>query len=72
MRALPLLTCGFLLALAAPALAHDNGEGLAGETTGRLASRRGAMKNGHAGTQNHRVAPGEFADRFRAAFGRAI
>ena len=42
------------------------------ETTGRIASLLGAIKIAHAGTQNHRFKAGEFADRFRAAFGRAI
>jgi len=42
------------------------------ETTGRIASLLGAIKIAHAGTQNHRFTAGEFADRFRAAFGRAI
>jgi adenosine kinase len=42
------------------------------ETTGRIASLLGALKIAHAGTQNHRFTAGEFADRFRAAFGRAI
>jgi adenosine kinase len=46
--------------------------GLDWETTGRIASLLGAIKIAHAGTQNHRLAPGEFADRFRAAFGRTI
>lgn len=35
-RALPLLTALFTLALAVPALAHDNGEGLVGETNDRI------------------------------------
>ena len=42
------------------------------ETTGRIASLLGAIKIAHAGTQNHRFTTGEFAERFRAAFGRAI
>lgn len=42
------------------------------ETTGRIASLLGALKIAHAGTQNHRFTAGEFAARFRAAFGRAI
>jgi adenosine kinase len=42
------------------------------ETTGRIASLLGAIKIAHAGTQNHRFTAAEFADRFRAAFGRAI
>ena len=35
-RALPLLTLIFTLALAVPAFAHDNGEGLVGETDDRV------------------------------------
>ena len=35
-RALPLLTLIFTLALAVPALAHDNGEGLVGETNDKI------------------------------------
>jgi adenosine kinase len=47
-------------------------QGLDWETTGRIASLLGALKIAHAGTQNHRFTAGEFAARFRAAFGRAI
>ena len=47
-------------------------QGLDWETTGRIASLLGALKIAHAGTQNHRFTTGEFAARFRAAFGRAI
>lgn len=47
-------------------------QGLDWETTGRIASLLGALKIAHAGTQNHRFKAGEFAARFRAAFGRAI
>jgi len=46
--------------------------GLDWQTTGRIASLLGALKIAHAGTQNHRFTAGEFAARFRAAFGRAI
>jgi adenosine kinase len=46
--------------------------GLDWETTGRIASLMGAIKIGHAGTQHHRFTGSEFADRFRAAFGRAL
>ncbi len=53
-------------------LIHGLVQGLDWETTGRIASLLGAIKIAHAGTQNHRVTPGEFADRFRAAFGRAL
>ncbi len=35
-RALPLLTTLLAFALAAPAYAHDNGEGLVGETNDRI------------------------------------
>ena len=35
-RVLPLTTLFSLLALAAPALAHDNGEGLVGETDDKI------------------------------------
>ena len=35
-RLLPVLTALFTLALAVPALAHDNGEGLVGETNDRI------------------------------------
>ena len=35
-RLTPLLTAVFLLALAAPAMAHDNGEGLLGELNDRI------------------------------------
>ena len=35
-RLLPLFTVIFTLALAAPALAHDNGEGLVGETNDKI------------------------------------
>jgi adenosine kinase len=47
-------------------------QGLDWESTGRIASLLGALKIAHAGTQNHRFTAGEFAARFRAAFGRAI
>jgi len=46
--------------------------GLDWETTGRIASLLGAIKIAHAGTQHHRFTRDEFADRFRAAFGRAL
>jgi len=46
--------------------------GLDWETTGRIASLMGAIKIAHAGTQHHRFTRDEFADRFRAAFGRAL
>ena len=46
--------------------------GLDWETTGRIASLAGAIKVGHAGCQNHRFTPAEFAARFREAFGYAF
>jgi adenosine kinase len=46
--------------------------GLDWETTGRVASLMGAIKIAHAGTQHHRFTRDEFAERFRAAFGRAL
>jgi len=39
------------------------------ETTGRIASLLGAIKVESAGTQNHRLDPDGFADRFHASFG---
>jgi adenosine kinase len=42
------------------------------ETIGRIASLMGAIKIAHHGTQNHRFTHGEFADRFREAFGFAL
>lgn len=42
------------------------------ETTGRIASLMGAIKIEHHGTQNHHFTADEFAERFRAAFGRAL
>jgi len=53
-------------------LLHGLMRGFDWETTGRIASLLGAIKIAHAGTQNHGFTAGEFADRFRAAFGRAI
>ena len=46
--------------------------GLDWETTGRVASLMGAIKIAHAGTQHHHFTRGEFEERFRAAFGRAL
>jgi len=46
--------------------------GLDWETTGRIASLMGSIKIAHAGTQHHQFSRDEFADRFRAAFGRDI
>jgi adenosine kinase len=53
-------------------LIHGLMQGFDWETTGRIAALLGAIKIAHAGTQNHGFTAGEFADRFRAAFGRAI
>jgi adenosine kinase len=53
-------------------LIHGLMQGFDWETTGRSAALLGAIKIAHAGTQNHGFTAGEFADRFRAAFGRAI
>jgi adenosine kinase len=46
--------------------------GLDWETTGRIASLMGSIKIAHAGTQHHRCTQDEFAERFRAAFGRSL
>jgi adenosine kinase len=53
-------------------LIHGLMQGFDWETTGRIAALLGAIKIAHEGTQNHGFTAGEFADRFRAAFGRAI
>ncbi len=42
------------------------------ETTGRVAALMGACKIEHAGTQNHRFTPDEFAARFEKAFGYSL
>ncbi len=42
--------------------------GIDWETTGRIASLLGALKIATNGTQNHKLAPGEFKERFHAAF----
>jgi len=42
------------------------------ETTGRIASLMGSIKIEHHGTQNHHLDRGEFATRFKEAFGRDI
>jgi adenosine kinase len=42
------------------------------ETTGRIASLMGSIKIEQHGTQNHSFTRDEFADRFKAAFGRSI
>ncbi len=46
--------------------------GLDWATTGRIASLMGAIKIEHHGTQSHRFAHSEFAERFRASFGYAL
>lgn len=53
-------------------LIHGLSQGWDWETTGRAASLMGSIKIAHAGTQNHRFSPDEFADRFRAEFGTAL
>jgi adenosine kinase len=52
-------------------LIHGLQQGYDWETTGRVASLMGSIKVAHAGTQHHRFTPGEFGERFRAAFGRS-
>ena len=42
--------------------------GIDWETTGRIASLIGSIKIASIGTQNHRLGPGEFNERFHAAF----
>jgi len=42
--------------------------GMDWETTGRIASLMGSIKIASVGTQNHKLAPGEFKERFHAAF----
>ena len=46
--------------------------GLDWPTTGRIAALLASIKIEHHGTQHHRVAPEEFQQRFRAAFGYAL
>jgi len=50
-------------------LIYGIGRDMDWETSGRVASLLGAIKIAHTGTQHHRLAPGEFADRFSEAFG---
>jgi len=50
-------------------LIYGIGRDMDWETSGRIASLLGAIKIAHTGTQHHRLAPGEFADRFSEAFG---
>ena len=45
--------------------------GLDWPVTGRIASLLGSIKIAHHGTQNHRLSRGEFATRYREAFGVA-
>jgi adenosine kinase len=42
--------------------------GIDWETTGRIASLMGSIKIASVGTQHHKLAPGEFKERFHAAF----
>jgi adenosine kinase len=49
-------------------LLHD----LDWETTGRIASLMGAIKIEQHGTQNHAFTRDEFAQRFKASFGRSL
>lgn len=42
------------------------------ETTGRVASLMGAIKIGHAGTQNHRFSKDEFYARYKETFGSSL
>ncbi len=53
-------------------LLYGISRGMDWETTGRIAALMGAIKIEHHGTQNHRVDPGEFSDRFRREFGYAF
>lgn len=46
--------------------------GLDWETTGRVAALIGSIKIEHHGTQQHRLAAGEFQQRFRQVFGHAL
>lgn len=50
-------------------LLHGIARGMDWETTGRIASLMGAIKIAHHGTQNHTLAPAEFAERFKREFG---
>jgi adenosine kinase len=47
-------------------------QGLDWQTTGRVASLMGAIKIEHPAPQQHRFTRQQFADRFRAAFGRSL
>lgn len=46
--------------------------GLDWATTGRIAALLGSIKIAHHGTQQHRLAAGEFAERFKKAFGYSL
>jgi adenosine kinase len=46
--------------------------GMDWETTGRIASLAGAIKMEHHGTQQHTYTMGQFAARYRSAFGQAL
>ncbi len=50
-------------------LLYGIARGIDWETTGRIAALMGAIKIEHHGTQNHRLEPAEFAERFRSEFG---
>ncbi len=53
-------------------LLYGIARGMDWETTGRIAALMGAIKIEHHGTQNHRIDPAEFAERFRREFGYAF
>ncbi|MHB8346350.1 MAG: carbohydrate kinase family protein [Acidiferrobacterales bacterium] len=53
-------------------LLYGIARGMDWETTGRIAALMGAIKIEHHGTQNHRIDPAGFADRFRRDFGYAF
>jgi adenosine kinase len=46
--------------------------GLDWESSGRVAALLASIKLARHGTQQHRCSPGEFRDRFSAAFGYAL
>ncbi|MDA8362988.1 MAG: carbohydrate kinase family protein [Gammaproteobacteria bacterium] len=53
-------------------LLYGIAHGMDWDTTGRIAALMGAIKIECHGTQNHRVEPAGFADRFRREFGYAF
>src|ERR1044072_9808454 len=53
-------------------LLHGLLHGYDWETTGRIASLLGAIKIEARGTQNHRLTPAEFEQRYRVAFGQNL